>query len=189
MCGGKSSRMGADKGLLKLEARTWAQTAIDKLAVLGLPVALSVNRQQYTDYAAVFPAYPLVIDDGALDIHGPLAGVLSIHEQFPQEDIFVLACDMPLMDPAMLKKLYACYTPDNAFDAYIFTSDGEPEPLCGIYTARGLSATLSLYRNNELPRHSMKFMLEHFAIFALPLQEGQKKYFRNFNAHAELNGL
>ncbi len=33
ICGGQSSRMGSDKGLLKLEAKTWAQTAIDKMAV------------------------------------------------------------------------------------------------------------------------------------------------------------
>jgi molybdopterin-guanine dinucleotide biosynthesis protein A len=31
LCGGQSLRMGRDKGLLKLEAKTWAQTAIDKM--------------------------------------------------------------------------------------------------------------------------------------------------------------
>jgi molybdenum cofactor guanylyltransferase len=36
LCGGKSSRMGSDKGLLKLEAKTWAQTAIDKITSLNI---------------------------------------------------------------------------------------------------------------------------------------------------------
>ena len=43
LCGGQSLRMGKDKGLLKLEAKTWAQTAIDKIAVLNFPVKISVN--------------------------------------------------------------------------------------------------------------------------------------------------
>ena len=51
LCGGQSSRMGSDKGLLKLEAKTWAQTAIDKMTVLNIPVKISVNNQQYSEYA------------------------------------------------------------------------------------------------------------------------------------------
>jgi len=35
----------------------------------------------------------------------------------------------------------------------------------------------------------MKFMLEHLSAFHIPITENNKKYFRNFNAHAELNGL
>jgi molybdopterin-guanine dinucleotide biosynthesis protein A len=189
LCGGQSSRMGADKGLLKLEARTWAQTAIDKLEVLSIPVALSVNQRQYPEYAVVFPASRLVPDDDSLLIHGPLAGVLSVHCRYPDEDIFILACDMPLMEPPLLKKLYSNYGENRRNEAYIFTNDGEPEPLCGIYTAGGLAATLNRYHLHQLPRHSMKFMLEHLSVFTLPIEEEQKKYFRNFNAHAELNGL
>jgi molybdopterin-guanine dinucleotide biosynthesis protein A len=37
LCGEQSLRMGSGKGLLKLQAKTWAQTAIDKI---------SVNRQR-----------------------------------------------------------------------------------------------------------------------------------------------
>ncbi len=43
LCGGQSSRMGSDKGLLKLEAKTWAQTAIDKMEILHIPVKISVK--------------------------------------------------------------------------------------------------------------------------------------------------
>jgi hypothetical protein len=32
-------------------------------------------------------------------------------------------------------------------------------------------------------------MLYHINAFMLPIREEQKKAFRNFNAHAELNGL
>jgi molybdenum cofactor guanylyltransferase len=46
LCGGQSSRMGTDKGLMVNEARTWAQTAVDKLTTLLIPVKISVNEKQ-----------------------------------------------------------------------------------------------------------------------------------------------
>lgn len=188
LCGGQSTRMGTDKGLMKLEAKTWAQTALDKLTALQLPVVISVNATQYATYPAVFPVEQLVKDDEGLDIHGPLAGVLSVHQQYPQEDLLALACDMPLMDPVIIEQLVIAYR-NNEEEAYVFTNHGEPEPLCAIYTAKALAATLQRYHQHELPRHSMKFMLEHLKVHFIPLQPQQEKYFRNFNAHAELNGL
>ncbi|MBL7744850.1 MAG: NTP transferase domain-containing protein, partial [Chitinophagaceae bacterium] len=71
LCGGKSSRMGSDKGLLKLEAKTWAQTAVDKLTALEMPIVLSVNENQLRDYTAVFNSNELICDDPSLSIHGP----------------------------------------------------------------------------------------------------------------------
>ena len=49
LCGGQSSRMGTDKGLIKLNANTWAQAAVDKMLLLKLKVVLSVNATQYND--------------------------------------------------------------------------------------------------------------------------------------------
>lgn len=189
LCGGQSSRMGSDKGLLKLEAKTWAQTAIDKISALHIPVKISVNSRQYAQYASVFAATDLVPDKSSLSLSGPLLGVLSTHTTYRNEDLFVLACDMPLMDAALLQQLHEAYGERTEAEAYVFTNDGEAEPLCGIYKASGLARILDLLLNGQLARHSMKYMLDHLLVHRIPLAEDQKKYFRNFNAHAELNGL
>lgn len=187
--GGQSSRMGSDKGLLKLEAKTWAQTAIDKMSALDIPVKISVNNNQLPAYSAVFASSDLIADDTSLPLGGPLLGVLSSHLKHPTGDLFILACDMPLMEPFLLKELYDEYLLHPSYDAHIFTNNDEPEPLCGIYTARGLSTILAMLHDGLLIKHSMKFMLDHLAVNAIPVTDEQKKYFRNFNAHAELNGL
>ena len=96
---------------------------------------------------------------------------------------------MPLMETELLKELLVKYQQQNTADAHIYTNDGEPEPLCGIYKASGLAHIIHLYQANQLPRHSMKYMLEHIATQSIPLPDDKKKCFRNFNAHAELNGL
>ncbi|MEP7374644.1 MAG: molybdenum cofactor guanylyltransferase [Chitinophagaceae bacterium] len=189
LCGGQSSRMGSDKGLLKLETNTWAQTAIDKMAGLNIPVKISVNSNQYPDYEGLFPATDLISDDMTLSLKGPLLGVLSSHLKFPQEDLFVLACDMPLMEPTVLHALHTYYQQEPSFNAYIFTNDGEPEPLCGIYKAKGLSIIYDMLVSGRLNKHSMKFILDHLDTMSISATDEQKKFFKNFNAHAELNGL
>jgi molybdopterin-guanine dinucleotide biosynthesis protein A len=181
--------MGSDKGLLRLEAKTWAQTAIDKMATLNIPVKLSVNSSQFSGYAAVFSEDDLITDNESLSLHGPLLGLLSSHLKFPTDDLFVLACDMPLMDDSLLKMIYDRYRQQPASDVYIFTSDNEPEPLCAIYTAKGLALILQMLHDGKLIKHSMKFTLDQLTVNALALTQEQKIYFRNFNAHAELNGL
>jgi molybdenum cofactor guanylyltransferase len=189
LCGGQSSRMGSDKGLLVHEAKTWAQTAFDKLSILNIPISFSVNQQQQKDYAKVFTDALLIADNPSLEIKGPLLGALSAHLQHPTEDLFLLACDLPLMETGVLEELFSRYQNDNNYEAYIFTDDHEPEPLCGIYTSKGLAKIIALQKQDNLARHSMKFILSQFSVCSIPLQENQKKFFRNFNAHAELNGL
>ena len=189
LCGGQSTRMGTDKGMIKLHANTWAQTAVDKMAALNLEVVLSVNAIQYNDYLTVFHESQLVKDKDELPVRGPLAGVLSVHLQYPKEDLFVLACDMPLMEMAVLNELLSMALKEPGAAAFVYTSEGEPEPLCAIYKADGLAHIHDLLKTGQLTRHSMKFMLEHIAVSFTALNDAQKKYFRNFNAHAELNGL
>ncbi|GAC1585858.1 MAG: molybdenum cofactor guanylyltransferase [Ginsengibacter sp.] len=189
LCGGQSLRMGSDKGLLKLEAKTWVQTAIDKISLLNIPVRISVNNNQYPEYATLFSGDNLIADDTTLPLGGPLLGVLSCHKKYPTNDLFVLGCDMPFMELALLKILCKNYEQHQLYDVYIFTNNNEPEPLCGIYTAKGLSAIAMMLLNGSLIKHSMKFMLEYLHVFTMAVTEDQKKYFRNFNTHAPLNGL
>lgn len=188
LCGGQSQRMGSDKGLMKLEEKNWAQSAIDKMSALNIQVKISVNEQQFPLYAEIFSKDNLIIDDKTLSIKGPLLGTLSCHLAFPSEDLFVLACDMPLMEISMLQSLYKKKEEQNS-DAFVFTNDGEAEPLCGIYTAKGLAVTLTMFKNGVLIKHSMKFMLDHLTVSKIPLSEEEKKYFKNINHHSELNGL
>jgi molybdopterin-guanine dinucleotide biosynthesis protein A len=181
--------MGTDKGLLKLHAVTWAQTALDKLHSLQLPVVLSINKDQFAAYSTIFDTSRLVIDKDPLQIRGPLCGVLSVHLSYPADDLFILGCDLPLMETDLLNELVSQHQQQDLKEAFAYTNDGEPEPLCGIYTSKGLAHVHSLLQTNQLHKHSMKFMLEQIKSQFTPVPEDKKKCFRNFNAHAELNGL
>ena len=189
LCGGQSSRMGSDKGLLLHEAKTLAQTAFDKLSVLNIPIKFSINDKQQSDYAKVFTDELLIVDDASLEIKGPLLGVLSAHLQNFGKDLFVLACDLPLMDANLIKELFSLYQQSKKYDAYIFTNNKQPEPLCGIYTSTALKKISALQKQNKLIKHSMKFILNQLILCQITLHDTQKVCFRNFNAHADVNGL
>lgn len=189
LCGGQSLRMGADKGLLQLDKSNWALTAAEKISLLEFPVFFSVNAAQYETYSKVFDSRFLITDDDVLKLKGPLCGVLSAHLRFPKEDLLVLACDMLMMDVSVLKQLTDIYQQDTVSkQAYVFSSEGEPEPLCAIYTAAAMAHIDQLRKNGELKKHSMKYALEHIEVIFTPVAEKQKEYFRNFNTHADING-
>src|SRR5688500_10080775 len=107
--------MGTVKGLLKLNGKTWAQTAIDKMSTLNLTFKVSVNNNQYPAYSAIFSPIQLVSDNQSLIVNGPLSGVLSNHLQHPTEDLFILACDMLMMEPALLSELRARYLSGSSY--------------------------------------------------------------------------
>ena len=156
---------------------------------MQIPVKLSINNDQLPVYSPGFASADLVVDDPSLSVRGPLLGVLSCHLKYPAEDLFILACDMPLMEISLLKELYTLYQQQSSAGAYVFTNDDETEPLCGIYTASGLSFILELLQSGRLAKHSMKNMLDQLEVMSIALPDDQKKSFRNFNSLAELNGL
>jgi len=189
LCGGQSSRMGSDKGLLLVNEKTWAQTAVEKLASLGLAVKLSLNNNQYPAYQSEFSSVELIVDDASLHFKGPLLGVISCHLKYPSEDLFILACDMPLMELALLNELYYEYQRQTTAGAFVFTNNGEWEPLCGIYTASALAHILSLLQSGQLIKFSMKNVLDHLNVKSIALRSDQKTAFRNYNSRSESNGL
>lgn len=179
--------MGTDKALLESPGGNWAELAACKLRALPLPVKFSVNAGQYLHYTRLFPQTELITDDPQLGVKGPLLGILSAHMQDPGKDLFVLACDLPLMATTLLKELLKLYQQKSA-TAYFFTNEGHAEPLCAIYTSQGLQKIRGMEDAGTLKKFSMKYVLEQLQVRTIPLTETEKKYFKNFNAHADLNG-
>jgi molybdenum cofactor guanylyltransferase len=181
LCGGESSRMGADKGLIHFQDKTWTQLALEKIEELGIPVAVSISRKQKEKYERLVPENTLIVDDSTIALKGPVAAVLNVHLKYPADDLFVLACDLPLMEFSVLDELYRLYVIKNLYQAFVYTNNGEPEPLCGIYTARGLALIYNMYHTHTLEKQSMKYILGQLLVYTMPVPENKKQCFRNFN--------
>jgi len=186
LSGGKSIRMGKDKGLLENGQQTWTQQAFTKLLSLQIPVVISVNAEQFTTYQSVFSNSSLITDNPELSIGGPLKGLLSAHLIYPEEDMLILACDMLNMEVDLLDFLFQQYKSKPA-EAAVFINEKQPEPLCGIYSSAALRKIYALLMKQELHKHSMKYALDHLDVCYLPVTENWKAYFNNYNSQSDLN--
>tara|TARA_R110002049_G_scaffold63439_1_gene168614 strand:+ start:7088 stop:7681 length:594 start_codon:yes stop_codon:yes gene_type:complete len=131
LAGGKSRRMGQDKASLAHGGKSQLEFAFDLLAGTTDKQFVSTNEAQRDD--ALRARFPQIVDHYA-DI-GPIAGILSALETYPQVDWLVVACDLPNLDETTLGELLSKASPDKPFTAFRSSRDGLPEPLCAVYRA------------------------------------------------------
>jgi len=185
-CGGLSSRMGTDKALLPSPSGNWLLHSASLFSFLPGKVLASVNDIQKENFIAFFPPAQLIPDNLQYGIRGPVCGLFSVHEKYPENDLFVLACDLQQMNTTVLQALESAYIHQPGFDAYLFTNAGEPEPLCGIYCSKGLRKLHALFQCGALKKHSMKYMLYHLNPFYIPVTDDQVFCFSNFNSPEDI---
>ena len=131
LAGGKSRRMGSDKALLRRAGMSQLDYVTELLSSVVDEVFVSARQDQADDPER--SRYALVLDD--YDDIGPLAGILSALEQYPNTDWLVLACDLPNVEQETLEYLLRKHDTRRPFTAFRSTHDDLPEPLCAIYNA------------------------------------------------------
>lgn len=177
LCGGESKRMGTDKGLLELHGKTWAEHIVQKLKEQNLPVVVSINEKQQKVYDNVFRNDESIVDQ--LPMHGPLNGLLSVHQQYPQKDILLMACDLIDMDKSILQELINSYERNDA-DYFAYEEDNFFQPLCAIYTAAPIHSLLERLTSGSLANYSFQYILNNAKTYRL--HSSHKKAFTNYNS-------
>lgn len=190
LCGGKSTRMGTDKGTISLNGISWAQHQFQLLNTILPTNYVSVNKEQMESYQNYFPSQTL-IKDSKTSVQGPLQGLISAHQKFPNHDFFVLACDLPTLKSDLLHKLFIAFKQnrDKNFDAFVFETAQGIEPLVAIYTARLLSKINNLIIEGNLQKFSMKYILDLGKTYVLKTNEVERLQFNNLNTVEDLHIL
>jgi molybdopterin-guanine dinucleotide biosynthesis protein A len=129
LAGGESTRMRTDKALTPYHGVPQALYCQDLLSTLCKRVFLSARKGQREE--SELRLIPRIFD--SREGIGPLAGILSALEAFPEAAWMVLACDLPFMTSQTLEALVAAKDPSRFATAFINPQDSAPEPLCAIY--------------------------------------------------------
>jgi len=137
LAGGKSQRMGVDKGAIQYHSKNQREHEADILSKLCNRTFISCRKNQdeliETQYEKLYDTF-----EGL----GPFGGILSAFREHPNTAWLTLACDLPLINDTTIqtlingrdpRKLATCfYNPDTDF----------PEPLITIWEPRAYGVLL-----------------------------------------------
>ncbi|MCJ8329590.1 MAG: molybdopterin-guanine dinucleotide biosynthesis protein B [Lentisphaeria bacterium] len=135
--GGKSVRMGSDKGELAYHGKSQIQWGIDLLNVFCETVYVSLRPDQ--DEKSFENASRQ--DDVFIGM-GPMGGILTSLKSDSEAAWLVIACDLPYLEKESLEFLLKNRNAYKTATAYNSSSDGMPEPLCTVYEPKAIRPML-----------------------------------------------
>ena len=124
LAGGKSARMGTDKGMLWFRDKFLIEYSIESLKPFCNTLLISSGNDDYRMFG-----YP-VIKDVILN-KGPVGGIYSCLLESASPVNIVLPCDMPMINAQIIERLVQ--QASSAQIVVFINTKGEMEPLCGMY--------------------------------------------------------
>jgi molybdenum cofactor guanylyltransferase len=152
LSGGKSSRMGTNKALLKFHEKTNIERIKDELKHVFDDIILVTNdpeTYQFLNIKMVTDQYP-----GS----GPLAGIHAGLEASDYEENFVVACDMPFVSAELAESLVKAL---KHHDAVVPVIEGRQHPLFAAYQKRAAREARSCIEEGVL---RMKHLLDRLNV-------------------------
>ncbi len=131
LTGGKSLRMERDKALISYKGLPHAQY-LHQVLSLGLErVFLSSKKDQWQ--GSPLENLPTIHDEYD---HGPIGGMLSAFEKYPDVNWMVVACDLVHFGPKTYETLITHYDENAIATCFKNSEKGFPEALCALYTPK-----------------------------------------------------
>lgn len=148
LAGGKSKRMGSDKGLMQWHGKEQRYYAADLLKNSCEEVFISCRADQEKEIDTHYKT----LADTFLNL-GPYGGILSALRSDRTKAWLVVACDLPLVDEATIKYLVEERNPKSIATTFESPHDGLPEPLITIWEPQSYGVLLDfLGRGYSCPR-------------------------------------
>jgi len=174
LAGGKSSRMGSDKGLLTINSKMFIVRVIDALKPLVDDIIIVSNNKTYDQFG-----YQRVTD--IFKDSGPLAGLYSGLYHSETEFNLVLSCDIPMITTEVLYKLVD--TDYKNYDVVQIQSEHKTMPLIAIYKKTCLNKCLELLKQGE---RRLRFAVSQLNTKTIIIDSEWSKLVRNINTVEQL---
>lgn len=148
LVGGRSLRMGRDKGAIVWHGKPQREHLADLLQSLCNEVFISCRPEQVDELKSAYPTLPDTFSE-----LGPYGAILSAFRQNPNCAWLVVACDLPLLDGATLDFLLKNRQPRRVATAFESPFDKMPEPLIALWEPKSYAILLSfLAQGYSCPR-------------------------------------
>lgn len=173
LAGGKSSRMGEDKGLMLFNGKPMIQFILDEVNQIAAQIFIVTSNPNYLSFG-----YPLIPD--LIENKGPLAGIVSGLSHSTSTFNWVLSCDIPHITTELLLMLRNEIGDD---DVILAKKNGQVHPLIGCYKKDCLGSI-----NEQLNLGQLKLMnaLSSLKVKEFDAVDFDEKCFHNLNSKADL---
>ncbi len=179
LAGGKSLRMGVDKGLMLYNGKPMITYSIELLKQFCSRILISTANPAHEIFG-----YPTIAD--TYSGKGPLGGLYSCIKESTSKINICLPCDLPKMQSGIIDYMLLvsngkqCVVPLTPF----------PEPLVAIYPTAVMPVMQQLITKGN---YRMTGIFENFPVHYLPLEEfpgdNNLSCFTNFNSPSDLFGI
>lgn len=173
LSGGKSSRMGSDKGLLNLMGKPFVQYSIDALEPLVSEIIIVSNNKDYD-------AFGLKRINDEIENAGPLAGIYSGLKHSKTEYNLVLSCDIPLINPDILHLLVEAI--DDTSEVIQIETQNKNMPLIALYKNCCASTFYKLLLNDV---RRLRFAVNQCKVKNVKLESENSIHTMNINTPEE----
>lgn len=154
LAGGKSSRMGTDKGLLLFHGKPLVERIVEELNVVFESVTIVSNNPEYEKFG-------LEVVKDLIENIGPAGGIHSAMNHAKTEKIFIVSCDIPFINHEAVE-----YIVENSGDAQIAVPlfQGSVQPLFGLYSVNCLPQWNRLLEHGV---NKLQQMISHFKLLKI----------------------
>lgn len=143
LAGGKSRRMGQDKGLMQLGNKAMVRYTLEELEELHLPVSIISGRAEYAVYG-----YSVFAD--IVEGRGPIGGLYTAMMKSRADHVLLLSCDTPGINAEAVNYLLS-KAADNQITVAGF--ENEINPLFAIYPRTMLQEVKKRMDTGKLRMH------------------------------------
>lgn len=175
MAGGRSSRMGNDKGLIHFNGKPLVQYAIELLQTFCADLKINTSNSAYNKFG-----FPLIQDQ--YPGLGPMAGLHAAIKNSKTSHVLILPCDMPFVRQEFLHQLIA-HTLD--YEAVVASEAGMMVPVCGCYNIGILNKLEFALQQKKLKFRTFVEELDYFLVESETLN--MSGTLRSINAPDQLN--
>jgi molybdopterin-guanine dinucleotide biosynthesis protein A len=148
LAGGKSQRMGQDKGGINWHGKHQRYHMADMLKSYTDNVYISCRADQHQEIDPLYQTLPDTFTG-----MGPFGAILSAVREQPEKAWLIVACDLPLLDKETLDFLIAHRDPSAIATAFESSYNSFPEPLTTIWEPKSYPVLLSfLAQGYSCPR-------------------------------------
>ncbi|MDO6737953.1 molybdenum cofactor guanylyltransferase [Wenyingzhuangia sp. 2_MG-2023] len=174
LAGGKSARMGTDKGFITLNQITFTQHIINSLSPIVDEIIIISNNENYDRFGV--KRIPDCVSN-----FGPVAGVYSGLKASKTDYNIIVSCDAPKVDLEVFKPLLK--ERNNCYDVVQYIVNTKTTPLIAMYHKKCINI-FELAVQNKI--HQLRFVLEQLNCKTLIASDEIKPKLVNINTPVDL---